>query len=365
MLVASLLAGTAVATAGPAWDYTQDILYVAYVPGGNEIIVNLGPQSQFTSATGRFAITRFSAQDVAGVLNAGSPPPPNTAFATIFGIRNPAAFDSYFSTRGPADATTLAIGNAFGACNQIYGFGSNVAQLAGPVGGNPFAGTFAGSYQFSYQNTLNGTQKGSLGGNVPFSSETPIGSSAATIPFYFGTRTNTGTLGQGLVGAFILAPDGTLSFDIPANVDADGDGILNGQDNCPGVANPTQTDSDGDLHGDACDCSPLNAGVYAVPTEVPALTLGADKVTFTWTAPADPGGSATVYDLVRSSVKTDFAGASAVCVATGVSGASATDATSPPLPQAGYYLVRARNLCGAGSAGKTTAGAEIVVRSCP
>jgi len=194
------------------------------------------------------------------VLNAGSPLPPNTAFATLFGIRNPAAFDSYFAGRGPVEASTLAIGNAFGACNQIYGFGSNVAQLAGPVGANPFAGTFAGSYQFSYQNTLDGTQKGSLGGNVPFNSETPIGSTAVTIPFYFGTRTNAGTLAQGLVGAFILGPDGTLSFDIPANVDRDGDGLLNAQDNCPNVANPTQADADGDHHGDACDCNPLNAG---------------------------------------------------------------------------------------------------------
>jgi len=299
------------------------------------------------------------------VLNAGSPLPPNTAFATLFGIRNPAAFDSYFAGRGPVEASTLAIGNAFGACSQIYGFGSNVAQLAGPVGANPFAGTFAGSYQFSYQNTLDGTQKGSLGGNVPFNSETPIGSTAVTIPFYFGTRTNAGTLAQGLVGASILGPDGTLSFDIPANVDRDGDGILNAQDNCPNVANPTQADADGDHHGDACDCNPLNASVYAIPTEVPAVTLGSDRTTFTWTVPADAGGSATAYDLVRSSVRNDFAGAPAVCAASGVVGLSATDGSLPSLSQAGYYLVRARNSCGAGSAGKTSGGVEIAVRACP
>ncbi len=35
--------------------------------------------------------------------------------------------------------------------------------------------------------------------------------------------------------------------------DTDGDGIVNGSDNCPAVANPTQADSDGDGVGDACD----------------------------------------------------------------------------------------------------------------
>ena len=65
-------------SAGPAWDYQNDLLYVAYVPGGNEIIVNLGPKSQFTSATGPITITRFTAQDLRDVLNGGSPLSPDT-----------------------------------------------------------------------------------------------------------------------------------------------------------------------------------------------------------------------------------------------------------------------------------------------
>ena len=35
--------------------------------------------------------------------------------------------------------------------------------------------------------------------------------------------------------------------------DADGDGILNSQDNCPGIVNPDQTDFDDDGIGDQCD----------------------------------------------------------------------------------------------------------------
>jgi hypothetical protein len=39
----------------------------------------------------------------------------------------------------------------------------------------------------------------------------------------------------------------------PASTDNDGDGVPNGSDNCPLVANPDQTDSDHDGKGDACD----------------------------------------------------------------------------------------------------------------
>src|SRR5918998_1840823 len=38
--------------------------------------------------------------------------------------------------------------------------------------------------------------------------------------------------------------------------DTDGDGVTVPQDNCPTVANPSQTDTDSDGTGDACDASP-------------------------------------------------------------------------------------------------------------
>ena len=46
-----------------------------------------------------------------------------------------------------------------------------------------------------------------------------------------------------------------LTFQL-APVDADGDGVADGRDNCPTVANPDQRDTDGDGLGDACDQTP-------------------------------------------------------------------------------------------------------------
>ena len=41
---------------------------------------------------------------------------------------------------------------------------------------------------------------------------------------------------------------------VAAQVDADGDGIPNSSDNCPGTFNPDQADGDGDGFGNVCDC---------------------------------------------------------------------------------------------------------------
>ena len=40
--------------------------------------------------------------------------------------------------------------------------------------------------------------------------------------------------------------------------DSDGDGVVDGEDNCPNTFDPTQIDQDGDGCGDVCDAAPLN-----------------------------------------------------------------------------------------------------------
>jgi hypothetical protein len=59
--------------------------------------------------------------------------------------------------------------------------------------------------------------------------------------------------------------------------DTDSDGIADGLDNCPLVANPTQTNTDGDSLGDACDTDDDNDGI-ADTIETPC---GSDPVDVT------------------------------------------------------------------------------------
>ncbi len=50
------------------------------------------------------------------------------------------------------------------------------------------------------------------------------------------------------------------------NVDAEGDGVPEACDNCPGLANADQADADADAHGDACDtCTDLDGDTFGDP----------------------------------------------------------------------------------------------------
>jgi cysteine-rich repeat protein len=54
--------------------------------------------------------------------------------------------------------------------------------------------------------------------------------------------------------------------------DVDGDGVVNAMDNCPTVANASQTDTDMDGKGDACDSCPApNPGPLACPSTIEAV----------------------------------------------------------------------------------------------
>ena len=120
-------------------------------------------------------------------------------------------------------------------------------------------------------------------------------------------------------------------------------------------------DGDADGSDNNLDCAPTDAGAFATPGEVAALTTDRGVVGETllsWSSLAATAGSATAYDLARGDL------ASLRTLGTGDSGSlvcalAATSTSDPAVPVAGagfYYLARGRNTCGFGSWGTGAAG---------
>jgi hypothetical protein len=133
------------------------------------------------------------------------------------------------------------------------------------------------------------------------------------------------------------------------------------------VATPP-ADLDGDGVSDCLDCDDGNPTAWSTPGEVTGLAFGADAQTLSWSPPADLGGPAVEYDLIRSGVASDYE-SSAVCLASDIPSTLANDAAAPATDGIFFYLARARNGCpggsGVGTMGAGSSGVERMALVCP
>jgi N-acetylneuraminic acid mutarotase len=142
--------------------------------------------------------------------------------------------------------------------------------------------------------------------------------------------------------------------------DADGDGYGNAD-------LPVQSCTQPPGHvTDNSDCNDADGTVWGTPTATQDL-LFTDHTTLSWTAPAEPGGTMPVYDLLRSSDFSDF-GTAATCIETDSPSTTSTDTAVPSLGGAFTYLPRAETDCpggGQGSLGSSSDGTPRTGRTCP
>lgn len=125
-------------------------------------------------------------------------------------------------------------------------------------------------------------------------------------------------------------------------------------------------DGDGDGVADAADCAAADASIWSVPSEARNFALsGHGPTSLVWSPPASPGAVAVRYDLLRSTMASNFSVANAVCLESDDTNTAASDPGARPVTGTGYYyLIRAENGCG-GFMGTSSAGVPRTGRSCP
>lgn len=117
------------------------------------------------------------------------------------------------------------------------------------------------------------------------------------------------------------------------SVDFDGDGITNFPDNCPEVENPDQSDTDGDLVGNACDAGPppdATPPVIAASLSNPANAAGWHNVdvTVTWSVADSDSGITSSSGCDTVTLSTDTAGTTFTCSATNGAGLNSSQAVT-------------------------------------
>jgi hypothetical protein len=131
-------------------------------------------------------------------------------------------------------------------------------------------------------------------------------------------------------------------------------------------------DSDADGVANGCDCAPGNPAAWATPGDAGTLNLthappGVGGVTsLSWSAPITGGTAAgMLYDVVRSTVASDFVDAGICLESDDGPNTVATDSSAPAAGGIFFYVVRPQDACGPGVSHRDNLGNPRPARDCP
>ena len=148
------------------------------------------------------------------------------------------------------------------------------------------------------------------------------------------------------------------------------DGLNNDCDDPQWPALPAgEVDQDGDgfpvCPGGPVDCDDADDALWSPPTEA-FLEVGPYPIYLSWDPPGDLGGLAVLYDVLRSSSRSDFVNATS-CVESDIPWTSTNDQDPSGPNEIYYFLVRTQNNCPGNnqSVGYRSDGTPRVGRSCP
>lgn len=129
-------------------------------------------------------------------------------------------------------------------------------------------------------------------------------------------------------------------------------------------------DGDGDGVDNNHDCALADPGAFAPPGEVDPLTVAhgpGSGAVLSWPGLSASAGPGTIYDVAAGDLA-GLAGGGTMASFSLICGASTTTTMDPALPAPGsgfYYMVRARNACGAGAWGADSGGLARISPACP